>query len=151
MNYNRISKKYIIGTGNFLRMWRRRNLALEGEIIVFKTLALSKFIFLVQVLQIPNEITLTIQRFQREFLWNSNNLKIKHKTICSGFLNEDSKNVNISCKISSLQWFLVKIYTTRNPMTGNWFQCISIIIRLEKLYFSFKSYFPGFCIPSVFT
>ena len=29
---------------NFSKMWRRRNLTLEGKIIIFKTLALSKLL-----------------------------------------------------------------------------------------------------------
>ena len=78
-------KKTIIGIEKVLRMWRRRNLTLEGKIIIFKTLALSKFVFLAQVLPIPNEITTTIQRIQREFLWNSRNVKIKHETISNNF------------------------------------------------------------------
>ena len=74
-------------------MWCWRNLTLESKIIIFKTLALSKFVFLAQVLLIPNEITTTTQRVQREFLWNSNNVKNKHETICNDFQNGDVKNV----------------------------------------------------------
>ena len=44
-------KKAIIGI-EVLRMWRRRNLTLEDKIIIFKTLALSKFVFLAQDLLI---------------------------------------------------------------------------------------------------
>ena len=55
-------KKTIIGIEKVLRMWRRRNLTLEGKIIIFKTLALSKFVFLAQVLLIPNEISTTIHK-----------------------------------------------------------------------------------------
>ena len=51
-------------------MWRRRNLTLEDKIIIFQTFDLSKFIVLGQVLPIPSEITTTVQRIQREFLWN---------------------------------------------------------------------------------
>ena len=74
-------------------MWCWRNLTLESKIIIFKTLALSKFVFLAQVLLIPNEITTTTQQVQREFLWNSNNVKNKHETICNDFQNGDVKNV----------------------------------------------------------
>ena len=49
--------------------------------------------FLAQVLLIPNEITTTTQQVQREFLWNSNNVKNKHETICNDFQNGDVKNV----------------------------------------------------------
>ena len=89
-------------------MWRRRNLTLEGKIIIFKSLALSKFVFLAQVLSIPNEITTTIQRIQREFLWNSSNVKIKHETISNDFQNGGLENVDIPSKISSLQCCWVK-------------------------------------------
>ena len=63
-------KKTLVVIKRVLRMWRRRNLTLEDKIIIFQTFDLSKFIVLAQVLPIPSEITTTIQRIQREFLWN---------------------------------------------------------------------------------
>ena len=86
-------KKTIIGIEKVLRMGPRRNLTLEGKIIIFKTLTLSKFVFLAQVLSIPNEITTTVKRIQEEFLWNPNNFKIKLETICNDFQNVGLKNV----------------------------------------------------------
>ena len=70
-------------------------------------MALSKFVFLAQALPIPYEITTTIQRIQREFLWNSSNVKIKRETNCNDFQNGGLKNVDLTNKISSLQcsWF----------------------------------------------
>ena len=47
-----------------LRIWWRRNLTIEGKIIIFKTLALSKIMLLAQVLLMPNEVTTTTQRKQ---------------------------------------------------------------------------------------
>ena len=96
-------KKTIIGIDKALRMRRQRNLTSEGKIIIFKTLALSKVVFLTQILLIPNEITTTTQRIQREFLWNSSNIKIKHETIYNDFQNGGLENVGISSKISSFQ------------------------------------------------
>ena len=52
-----------------MRMWWQ-NLTLAGKIITFKTLALSKFVFLAQVLTIPNEIATTIHNFH-QFKGNS--------------------------------------------------------------------------------
>ena len=86
-------KKTIIGIEKVLRMGPRRNLTLEGKIIIFKTLTLSKFVFLAQVLSIPNEITTTVNRIQEEFLWNPNSFKIKLETICNDFQNVGLKNV----------------------------------------------------------
>ena len=48
-----------------LRTSWQRNLTIEGKIIIFKTLTLSKIVFLAQVLLIPNEVTTTVLRKQR--------------------------------------------------------------------------------------
>ena len=49
-------RKTISNIKRILKMWRLRNLTLEGKIIIFKSLALSKIIFLGQVLVVPNQI-----------------------------------------------------------------------------------------------
>ena len=100
-------------------MWRRINLTPEGKIIIFKALALSKFVFLAQVLPIPNKITTTIQQIQREFLWNTSNIKIKDKTIFNDFQNGSLKNVDIPSKISSYNALELKNFLTKTPLTGN--------------------------------
>ena len=51
---------------------------------------------------------LPIQGRQSEFLWNSNNVKIKHATICNDFQNGRLRNVDVSSKTSSLQCSWVK-------------------------------------------
>ena len=99
-------KKTIIGIEKVLRMWRRRNLTIEGKIIIFKILTLSQFVLLAQVLPIPNETTTTIQRIQRGFLWSSNNVKIKHETTCNDFQNGGFKIVDIPRKMFYLTMLL---------------------------------------------
>ena len=92
-------KKIIIGIEKVLRMGQRRNLTLQGKIIIFKTLALSKFVFLGHVLLIPNEITTTIKRIQEEFLWNPNNLISMHfinNTFEKNFINYSDLSFNTS-------------------------------------------------------
>ena len=61
-----------------------------------------KVYILAQVLPIPNEITSTIQRTQRESLWNSNNAETNHEIIWNDFQNGDLKNVDIPSKTCSL-------------------------------------------------
>lgn len=80
-----------------MKTWWHKNLTVESKIIIFKALALSNFVFLAPVLPIPNDI---MQRIQREFLWNSNNVKIKHKAIYYDFQNGVLKNLDISWKMS---------------------------------------------------
>ena len=52
-------------------MWKRRNLTLQGKIIIFKTLALSKVTFLAQFLVTADQIIDASQQIEKYFLWNS--------------------------------------------------------------------------------
>ena len=51
-------------------------LTLEGKIIVFKTLAISKIVFLSQTSKVPTEIISEPEIIQKYFLWPSKS-KIK--------------------------------------------------------------------------
>ena len=72
------------------------------QIIIFKTLALSKITFLAQVLVIPNQIIDALQQIQKDFLWNLSSPKVKHETICKDFQHGGLKNADIRSKIISL-------------------------------------------------
>ena len=61
-------RKTILNIERILKMWGRRNLILEGKIIIFKTLALSKLTFFAQVLIISNQIIHALQQIQKRFL-----------------------------------------------------------------------------------
>ena len=89
-------------------MWRRRNLTLEGKIIIFETWALSKITFLAQVLVILNQIIDALEQIQKYFLWNSSSPKVKHETIYKDFQYGGLTNVDIKSKIISLQCSWVK-------------------------------------------
>ena len=113
-------------------MWRRTNLTQEDKIS--KTFALSKIVFLAQVLPISNEITTIVQQIQKEFLMNSNNVKIKHETISNDFQNGGLENVDISSKNSSLQCSLVKKLYDQN--SDDW--------KLILMHFTNNSYGKNF-------
>ena len=61
-------RKTIFNIERILKMWGRRNIILEGKIIIFKTLALSKLTFFAQVLIISNQIIHALQQIQKRFL-----------------------------------------------------------------------------------
>ena len=86
-----------------LRFWNRRILSLEGKIIIFKTLAISKIVYLAFLTVIPNSLIEELQRIQKTFIWYSSRPKISHKTLCNNFENGGLKHVDISSKIISLQ------------------------------------------------
>ena len=91
-----------------LKLWRMRNLTLEGKITIFKTSAISKIIYLSLVTNVPTQIIKELNKIQKEFIWNGSNPKIKHSTLCNKYENGGLKNVDILSKVISLQCSWVK-------------------------------------------
>ena len=71
-----------------------RRLTLEGKIIVFKSLAISKIDFLSLISKFPTEIISELEGIQKKFLWPSKP-KIKNEILCYDFKLGGLKNVNI--------------------------------------------------------
>ena len=84
-----------------LRFWNERMLSLEGRIIIFKTIAISKIVYLVFLTVIPNSLIEELQKIQETFIWHSPSPKTSHKTLCNNFENGGLKHVDISSKIIS--------------------------------------------------
>ena len=62
-----------------LRFQNRGILSLEGRIIVFKTLAISKIIYLAFLTVIAISLIEELQRIQKSFIWHSSRPKISNK------------------------------------------------------------------------
>ena len=80
-----------------------KNLTLEGRIVVFKTLAISKIVFLVLLTKIPHQVVKELEKMQKSLLWKDSTPKIRHETTCKDYKDGGLKNVDISYKIVSLQ------------------------------------------------
>ena len=83
----RISKNTLQKLRMCLKLWTARNLSLEGIIIVFKLLALSKITHLVLMKTIPPSITDKLNKTQKNFILNGLNPKIKNSTINNNYEN----------------------------------------------------------------
>ena len=93
---------------NVLNLWRMRNITLEGKIIIFKTLALSKIVYLTLITSFSEQLIEEIHPIQKAFIWNNWTPKIKHEALCNSFEEGGLKHVDINSKIASLQCSLVK-------------------------------------------
>ena len=90
-----------------------RNITMEGKIIIFKTLALPKIVYLTLITSFSKQLIEEIQRIQKAFIWDNLTPKIKHGTLCNSFDEDGLNNVDINSKIASLQCSWVKrLYTT---------------------------------------
>ena len=101
-------KKHIVKMEKVLKMWKMRNLTIEGKITIFKSLAISKIVHLAFVKHIPKYFIELMDKMQKRFVWNGLNPKIKHTTLCANYECGGLKNVDIFSKIVSLQCSWVK-------------------------------------------
>ena len=76
--------------------------------MIFKTLAISKIVYLALITNVPKVIVEELQKIQKKFLWQNSRPKIKHKTLSNTFETGGLKNVDINLKVISLQCSWVK-------------------------------------------
>ena len=93
---------HIVKILNILKLWKLRNLTIEGRIVAFKSLAISKLIHLVLVTEIPTTTISLLIKIHMEFIWKGKNIKIKNSTLCNEYEYGGLKNVDIFSKVVSL-------------------------------------------------
>ena len=81
---------------NILRLWNSKNCSLEGRIIIFKILAISKIAYLSLLIDVPNTIINEIQSIRKNFF------SIKNKSQ-NTFDEGGPENADDNIKIISLQ------------------------------------------------
>ena len=52
------------------KIWRIRNLTVQGKITIFKTLVISKVIHVALVTNVPQVIIDQLNEIQKDFIWN---------------------------------------------------------------------------------
>ena len=99
---------HIVKAQNILKLWKLRNLTIEGGIVVFKSLATLKLIHLTLVTEIPTSTINLLTKIQMKFIWKGKNPKIKNSTLCNDYKYGELKNVDIFSKFVSLQGSWIK-------------------------------------------
>ena len=86
-----------------LKIWKMRHFTLEGKIVIFKTLAISKIVFQSLITPVPRHIVNELESMQKAFFLKKSSPKIKHETLCNDYKGGGLKNIDILNKIISLQ------------------------------------------------
>ena len=107
MNEENFSKS-VSKIQNVLGLWRNRSLTLEGRVVVFKALAISKIVYLALITNVPEFIIEELCLIQKKFVWLNSKPKIKHETLRADFKNGGLKNVDIRLKFISLKCSWIK-------------------------------------------
>ena len=88
---------------NVLNSWRMRNIAVNWKIIIFKTLALSEIVHLTLTTLFSKQLLEEMQKILKDFIWNNQNPKIKHESLCNSFEEGGLKNIDTNFAIASLE------------------------------------------------
>ena len=86
--------KAVTSIHGILKLWKLRDLSIEGKIVVFKTLAIFKLVCLALLTVIPNHITGKVAKIQKSFIWHDSSSKIKHETLRMEFKTGGLKSVD---------------------------------------------------------
>ena len=86
-----------------LAIWSMGSLRVAGRIQVFKSLAVSKILYVAGMNLVPIGVFEQILKIQKKFIWNSKKPKIKHTTSINDYQDRGLKDVDIEAKIRSLQ------------------------------------------------
>ena len=84
-----------------------RNLTIEGKVLVFKSLAISKIVHLSLITTVPHAIINQLNNIKKT-VWNRKNPKIKHSTLSNSYEDGGLKDVDVFTKVISLQCSWIK-------------------------------------------
>ena len=101
-----------------LKLWRMRNLSTEGKIVVFKTLAISKLVYLALLNVIHNYITDEVAKIKKSFIQDDSSPKIKHETLRMEFKTGALNNTDIRLNLSVFSSLGLKSYMMIVFMNG---------------------------------
>ena len=84
------------------------NLTIEGKILVFKSLAISKRVHLSLTTTVPHGRINQLNNIQKSFIWSGKNPKIKHSTLSNSYEDSSLKHDDVFTKFISLQCSWIK-------------------------------------------
>ena len=91
-----------------LGAWPQRSLTLSGRIVSFKTLALSKIVYVASMLVVPDRILNKLESIHKNLFGRAKSRKLDTTPLLQIIQTEVIKDVDISAKIKALQL----VYTT---------------------------------------
>ena len=103
-NFISVIKKIV----TVLNIWRMRQLTLSGKIIIFKSLAISKIVYISHILPVSDSILDHLNTIHKKFIWDNKRAKIKHSTLIASYEQGGLKDIDIFTKIKALQLSWIK-------------------------------------------
>ena len=94
--------------------WKHRNLTIFGKLLIIKSLAISKLIHTMSIIETPEDILKEVEKLIFNFLWDSNE-RIKRKTLIGSKLKGGIGMLDIYCKDKALKAGWLKRLAINGP------------------------------------
>ena len=85
-----------------IQVWGMRFLSLYGKIIIFKSLAFSKIIYIASMATVPADIIKLLEEIHKDFIWDKKRPNIKHLSLIRDYPHGGLKDMDIPSKFKSL-------------------------------------------------
>ena len=97
-----------------LNIWEHRWLSLAGKIQVFKSLIVSKPVYVATMKNIPPQFLDDLQVLHEEFIWGGKRPKVKHSLLIWNYEEGDFKDVALPSKFKSLKIIWIRKFSDEN-------------------------------------
>ena len=113
LNYD----KKLVKCKNILNWWLSRNLTLIGRIQIVKTFIISQFLYVTNVLDMPDKYIKEVNSLIRNFVWRSKKSKLSQAVMCKEKIDGGLKmpDFNIMLKVSQIKW-MTKLMAHKKSM-----------------------------------
>ena len=98
-----------------LSLWKWRKLTLAGKITIFKTMGLSKIIYIAFLSTTPNVIIKKLEEIQKDYIWDGKRPKVAHSALISVYEDGGLKDIDIRSKIKALRLSWIRRLYTGSP------------------------------------
>lgn len=136
-----------------IKTWKARNLTLIGKIVILKSLAISKLIYVISSSSVPDLYITKIQQIIDSFIWNDGTHKIKREVLQKPIKDGGLKAPNFDLQLLSLRIMWIKRFLSEKD--ANWkgvSRAFFPLFDLKDIFYSrcvFDSF--HFEIPSFYT
>ena len=97
-----------------LKCWEGRGLTIAGRIQIFKTLVISKTLYISTMRNPPTQFLNLFNSIQKDFIWNKSRAKIKHCSIIADYKGGGYRDVDISSKLLAIKISWIKRFLDDN-------------------------------------
>ena len=113
-----------------LHWWKARGLTLQGRILITKTIGLSKFSFLANILHIPKDIISKVNQLIYKFIWKGKIDKVKRDIMIQSYENGGLKvdDFNLVVESTKITWIKSFLY---GPDT-DWKSSFAVFLNVKN-------------------